>query len=173
MKVPSRQDRISQAKEAALRYLGNQDRTVYQVRRKLGERGFEQAVIESALADLRRARLLDDRAFARRWIESRMANRPAGELRFEQDLNSRGVAPDIIAEVLAEFDETVGSEGAAMEVLRRHRRRFAGLGEEKARLRMWGLLSRRGFDADTSQRAVDQILAEEAGRNVETAEEIQ
>ena len=156
-----------------MRYLGNQDRTVCQVRRKLGERGFEQTAIESALADLMRARLLDDRAFARRWIESRMSTRPAGELRFERDLSSRGVAPEVIAEVLAEFGETVGSEGAAMEVLRRHRWRFAGLAEEKARLRMWGLLGRRGFDADTSQRAVEQILAEEAGRNEETAEEIQ
>ena len=171
--MPSQQDRISQAKEAALRYLGNQDRTVYQVRRKLGERGFEQTVIESALADLRRARLLDDRDFARRWIESRMANRPAGELRLEQDLSSRGVAPEVIAEVLAEFGETVGSERAAMEVLRRHRWRFTGLAEDKARRRMWGLLSRRGFDADTSQRAVEQILAEAAGGNVETTEEMQ
>ena len=154
-----------------MRYLGNQDRTVNQVRRKLDERGFEQSVIEATLADLGRARLLDDRAFARRWIESRMEDRPAGELRFEQDLQSRGVAPDVIAEVLAEFDDTVGSEAAALQVLRSHRWRYAGLGGEKARRRMWGLLSRRGFDADTSQSAVEQMLDETAGESGETVEE--
>ena len=169
----SHHDSMFQAKEAALRFLGNQDRTVHQVRGKLEERGFEQSVIEAALADLGRARLLDDRAFARRWIESRMANRPAGELRFEQDLHSRGVAPEVIAEVLAEFDDTVGSEEAALQVLRRHRWRFAGLGEEKARRKMWGLLSRRGFDADTNQRVVERMLNEAAGDSVETAEERQ
>ena len=170
--MPSQHDSMCQAREAALRYLGNQDRTEHQVRRKLGERGFEQTVIESTLADLGRARLLDDRAFARRWIESRMANRPAGESRFERDLQSRGVAPDVIAEVLAEFD-TVGSEGAALQVLRLHRWRYAGLAEEKARRRMWGLLSRRGFDADTSQRAVEKMLAETAGESVATVEQMQ
>ncbi len=170
--MPSQYDSICQAKEVALRYLKNQDRTEHQVRRKLVEKGFHQTVIESTLADLGRARLLDDRAFARRWIESRMANRPAGESRFEQDLQSRGVAPDVIAEVLAECD-TVGSEGAALQVLRRHRWRFAGLAEEKAKRRMWGLLGRRGFDADTSQRAVEQMLAETTGESVETAEQMQ
>ena len=164
-------DSMFQAKEAALRYLGNQDRTVHQVRRKLDERGFEQSVIEATLADLGRTRLLDDRAFARRWIESRMEDRPAGGLRFEQDLLSRGVASEVIAEVLAEFDDTVGSEEAALRVLRRHRWRYGGLGEEKARRKMWGLLSRRGFDADTSQRVVERMLNETAGDSVETAEE--
>ena len=169
--MASQHDSMFKAKEAALRYLGNRDRTVHQVRRKLDERGFERTVIESTLADLRRARLLDDRAFARRWIESRMEDRPAGELRFEQDLQSRGIAPDVIAEVLAEFDDSVGSEAAALQVLRRHRWRYAGSGEEKARRKMWGLLSRRGFDADTSQRVVERMLDEAAGDSVETAEE--
>lgn len=169
--MPSKSESLCRAKEAALRYLGNQDRTVHQVRRKLGERGFEQTVIEATLADLGRARLLDDRAYARRWIENRMEDRPAGESRFEQDLQNRGVAPDVIAEVLAEFDDTVGSEEAALQVLRRHRWRFDGLGEEKARRRMWGLLSRRGFDADTSQRVVERMLDEAARESVETSEE--
>ena len=169
--MPSNRESMRRAKEAALRYLGHQDRTVHQVRRKLDERGFERTVIESTLAELGRARLLDDRAFARRWIESRMEDRPAGEQRFEQDLQSRGIAPDVIAEVLAEFDDTVGSEAAALQVLRRHRWRYAGLAEEKARQRMWGLLSRRGFDADTSERAVERMLVEAAGESVETAEE--
>ena len=169
--MPSNQESKCRAKEAALRYLGHRDRTVHQVRCKLGEMGFERTVIESTLADLGRARLLDDRAFARRWIESRMTNQPAGELRFEQDLQRRGVAPDVIGEVLAEFDDAVGSEEAALQVLRRHGGRYAGLAEEKARRRMWGLLSRRGFDPDISQRVVERMLDEAAGGKLETAEE--
>ena len=170
--VPANHESMCQAREAALRYLGNQDRTVQQVRCKLDERGFEQTVIESTLADLGRARLLDDRAFARRWIESRMEDRPAGVLRFragsaEQRGSLRGHCRS------ASPSSTIPSarREAALQVLRRHRWRYGGLGEEKARRKMWGLLSRRGFDADTSQRVVEWMLNEAAGDSVETAEE--
>ena len=151
---------LQSAKDAALAYLSHADRTVRQVRDKLAQKEFAADVVDRAVAALERSRLLDDRAYARRWIESRMTSKPAGEIRLVQDLLRRGVERETIDEVLAEFDDAIGSEASALKVLRQQQWRYTGLEADKARRRMYGLLGRRGFDIDTSAKAVDRVLAE-------------
>ena len=76
------------------------------------------------------------------------------------DLTRRGIERDVVEEVLAEYGDDLGTGREALSLLLRQRSRYWGLDRDTARRRMYGLLARRGFDADTSREAVDRAWSE-------------
>jgi regulatory protein len=161
----SAEDEGQKARQVGLTYLSGRARTVREVRDKLQGKEFAAGVIDQAIEDLKRLALLDDREFARRWIESRIAGqRAAGARKFTQDLRRKGIAAELIAEVLEEFAEELESESAAVKLLSRQQWRYRELDEHKAKRRMLGLLARRGYDHELAFKAVEQAW-EEIQRN--------
>ena len=153
------------ARRIALDLLEVRDRSVKEIRDRLQRRGCAPGAIETVVGDLEALRLLDDRAFVRRWVESRRSRRPEGAPKITRDLARRGIDPALIEEVLAEYGDDLGSGDEALSLLRRQRTRYRGLDPETARRRMYGLLARRGFDPDTVREAVSRAWTEieEAG----------
>jgi regulatory protein len=154
------EEESQKARDVALSFLSARARSVHEVREKLQRQRFAAGVIERVIADFRRLKLLDDREFARSWVESRAGRRPAGTAKFVQDLRRKGIDREIIDEVLAEFAEELDSDETAASLLRRQRWRFAGVEEVKAKRRMLGLLARRGYAQETAQKAVETVWEE-------------
>lgn len=149
------------AYQAALAFLGPRARTVWEVRERLRRREFSAAVVDQVIEALTRLGLLDDHAFCRHWIESSQeSKKPAGAPRLRQDLRRKGVEPDTVREILAEFEPDLGTESAALGLLRHQWSRYAGLDELRAKRRMLGLLSRRGYEHEAAMRAVEQVWEE-------------
>ena len=162
------EDEGQRARQVGLRYLSNRARTVHEVRQKLQEKRFAEHVIDQVIVDLKRLNLLDDRAFAQRWIEARIAGkRSAGARKFTLDLQRKGIAEEIIAEALEEFAADLASGSAALKLLRRQQWRFRALDEHKAKRRMLGLLARRGYDRELAFKAVEQVWEEIQRNDVE------
>lgn len=156
----AREDEVRKARNIGLTFLGARDRSLQEMRERLRKNRFSPEVIDETIADFRRLNLLDDRIFARRWVESRLQGRAAGRRRFARDLQRKGVDPEIIAAVLEEFKDCLDSEAAAVNLLRRAARRYRGLDKVKARRRMFGLLGRRGYEGETAIKAIDQVWEE-------------
>ena len=150
---------VHQAREKALQLIAKKDRTVGEVRRHLVRHKVDPATVELVIVDLQRMKLVDDRTFARRWIEMRL-DHPAGKEKFAEDLANKGVEEPIITEILDEFGEQLQSDRAAADLLRKQAHKYSNLEERKARQRMYGLLVRRGFDSETAVEAVDQVMKE-------------
>ena len=162
------EDEGQKARQVGLTYLSGRSRTVREVREKLQEKKFAERVIDQAIEDLKRLNLLDDRAFARRWIEARIAGqRSAGARKFTQDLRRKGIAAEIIVEVLEEFAADLESGSAALKLLSRQQWRYRELDELKAKRRMLGLLARRGYDRELAFKAVEQVWEEIQRNDVE------
>lgn len=160
--APGVEERDS-ARRIALDLLEVRDRSVKEIRDRLRRRGCSPAAIDTVVADLEALRLLDDRAFVRRWVESRKSRRPEGAPKITRDLARRGIDPAVIGEVLEEYGDDLGSGREALYLLRRQQARYRGLDPGTARRRMHGLLARRGFDPDTAQEAVERAWSEIAG----------
>ena len=154
------------ARRIALDLLEVRDRTVKEIRDRLHRRGCSPEAIDKAVVDLEAMRLLDDRAFARRWVEGRRSRRPEGAPKITRDLARRGIDPAVIGEVLAEYGDDLGSGEEALSLLRRLQARYRGLDRDTARRRMYGLLARRGFEPDTVREAVERAWSE-----IESAQE--
>ena len=161
------EDELQKAKDVAYHYLSFRPRSVKEVSDKLAEKNYSEEIVAQVVADLERQRFLDDHEFARRFVEVRLA-RANGSRKLAQDLWRKGVRSEIIDEVLEEFAGEIDSNERAAELLSKQAWRYRDLERDKAKRRMLGFLARRGYDADTASKAVDQVwqeLADEVERN--------
>lgn len=148
------------AREAALTLLERTRRTRSDLVRRLRERGFEPAVIESVIARLEAVGLVDDAEYARAWLAGRLGRRPTGARRLEMELRARGVsAEDVVrGRALLEAQTGVVDElAAARRAIASAAGRYAKLDPRVRRQRLWALLSRRGFDPDVIERALVEV----------------
>ncbi|MBT4496742.1 MAG: regulatory protein RecX [Gemmatimonadetes bacterium] len=158
---------LQKARDAAFNYLSVRSRSIREMRDKLRDKEFGDELIDQVVADLERLHLLDDRAFARGWIESRMRNRPSGTFRLARELHQKGIDKEIVDELLEEFGDELDSAETAAGLLRRQGWRYTGLEEMKAKRRMLGFLARRGYDADTARKAIETVWEELQQNDVE------
>ncbi|HEY0364584.1 MAG TPA: RecX family transcriptional regulator [Solirubrobacteraceae bacterium] len=144
-------ERLQHALDLAYRFLGHRDRTVAEVRERLGAEGVEEAVIGEAVGELRHLGYLDDARYAQRFVEDRRTIDAWGAERIERRLLAVGVDPQLIEAALGE--QGAGEElEAALAVLRR---RFAQPpAHDRDRDRALGLLVRKGYELELAYDAV-------------------
>ncbi|MXX41370.1 MAG: regulatory protein RecX [Gemmatimonadetes bacterium] len=152
-------DQLQKAKDAAYRYLSYRTRSVAEVRDKLTEKDFAVEVVAEVIADLQRQQLLNDREFARRWVEARLP-RAYGARKLAQDLRHKGVDAGVVDEVLAEYAPALDSSERTVALLSKQAWRYRGLAPDKAKRRMLGFLARRGCDQEMARAAVEQVWQE-------------
>jgi len=134
----------------AVRYLARWDRTVAQVEQFLLSKGASTAQAKQTIGRLSDLRYLDDRAYAGRWVESRMARQPMGRERLSAELQAKGIqeaiAERIVQEALRETDE----ETLARRALKARQRK----GRQVTALQAIRLLRQWGFEEETIERTI-------------------
>ena len=163
-------DSFEKAHDRALRFLSYRPRSEAEVRRYLQGKAVSLAVEEEVIERLTRAKLLDDLAFARYWVENRESFNPRGSRMLRYELRQKGLSEEIIAEALTDLDE---EEGAYRVALRRGRR-LAHLNQLSFRQKLGAHLLRRGFTYEivnpTVERAWQELVAE--GENIDESEDV-
>jgi regulatory protein len=147
------------AREAALNLLSYRPRTVTELRGRLREKGYDEDVVEECVAHLAERGLVDDASFAESFIRDRLRFRPRGPQRLLQELRSKGVDWDTARTTVNEVWEQ--EEVSEAELARRVAAKWsprAGETSLRARRRLYNLLARRGFSADTIREVVDETL---------------
>lgn len=146
---------------AALRFLEARPRSIAEVRARLGRKDFAPEAIDAAIARLTELELLDDAAFARYWVENRVAYRPRGAGALRDELRRKGIDADVTAEVLNDNvlagDESASAWGLARGALHK----YASSQDRNAFTRRMGsYLQRRGYTFEVIRPIVDQLWAE-------------
>jgi regulatory protein len=149
-----KQDEIERAYERALNFLSFRPRSEAEVRRNLREKAVEEEIVEAAVERLTRAGLLNDREFARYWVENRLQFKPRGARALRQELWEKGVPDAIIAETLESFD----AEDVARRVAEAGARRMAHLEPADFRQKLSAYMARRGFSYAVIQPLVEEML---------------
>lgn len=159
-------------REAALRLLSHRARTRRELTTKLRQRGFGAERIDACLDRLEQRGLLDDEAVAAAFVRDRLRHRPRGRARLVSELRGKGVDPDTAGETIDRvFDDEGASDAelaseAAEGWIRRQSATLvealagpAGPERDKARRRLHGYLSRRGFRGDALTQAMERAAA--------------
>jgi regulatory protein len=149
-----RQDKVERAHGRALNFLSYRPRSEAEVRRNLHKKGVQEEVVEVVIERLTRAGMLDDREFARYWVENRLQFNPRGARALGHELRQKGVPASIIADALVGFDE----ETAARKASEAGARRLAHLEPDAFRRRLGAYLARRGFSYVVIAPLVEEML---------------
>lgn len=152
-----RRDQLWKAKEAALNLLSFRPRPAGELRRRLREKEYPEAVADEVVEALVASGLVDDADFAGMFVRDRVRLKPKGRRRLVQELRAKGVDEDTAQEAVERVWE--GEEVTDLAMARQAAARWApraGEERERARRRLYGFLARRGFGAD----AIRQLLEE-------------
>lgn len=121
-------------------------RTEKELRERLEKKGYSPVVIARVFERLKELGLADDEKLTEDYVEDRIKIGHKGRWRVRQELLKRGVAKQQIEQALKKApDETE----AAMMVLEHFLPRYQRLDKETKLRRIYGLLARRGFSAET------------------------
>jgi regulatory protein len=145
---------------ALIRFLRSGPHTEYEAKVRLKTKGFGPAEIEEAVRRAVDAGLLDDRLFAKLWVEDRVHRRALSRRALEAELSDRGINSTLANEALAvgyppELECDVAREAAEK---RWSRDRTPDL--QRRRQRVAAYLIRRGFSTGAAFAAVRQAEKE-------------
>jgi len=146
--------------ERALGLLAVRQRSRRELERRLVQSGFEAEAVGAELERLQQVGLIDDEAFARAVVESRVGRRGESRRAVAGRLALAGVDRTLAGEVL---DETGIDEQAVADQLAVTRSsRLSGVEPQVAFQRLAGFLARRGYAPEVARRAARRALALEA-----------
>ncbi len=146
LKVKIKRD-FQSAKKACCRLLKVRSRSEKELRDRLRLNGFDSATVDQTILELTNSGLVDDEAFARLWVESRI-KKPLGVHRLVTELEIKGINKRIIAEVLSEYTSPQHEEATIRQMLELKLKKLKGLHKEKIRERLWGFFLRKGFSKE-------------------------
>ena len=160
---PRRPQRSTSTYARALDMLARAPRSVGDLRRRLLLKGEPEADVDAAIERLTAAGLLNDAAYARAFVRSKVSSQGFSRRRLHQELLKRGVDREVVgAAILEVFHDDHVDESANIErVTRKKLRTLANLDEDTQRRRLIAYLSRRGYDVDE----VRGVLSKVRGRD--------
>jgi len=146
---------VKLAETAVWRLLKIRGRSEQEIRDRLKRKNFSESVIQQTLRYFREAGFLDDRRFARDWTQARL-NRPFGLNRIRMELVKKGIASDLVRETLDQAKEEQDELAVVCKLIERRKAHYEGLEPLKAKQRLFGFLSRKGFSTGTIIKAIKE-----------------
>lgn len=123
-------------------------RSEWEIRDYLKRKDYSPDIIDMTLERLRERGYVDDRTFAKRWIENRRLLKPTSKRRLQQELKQKRIAGDVIDEIFQE--DEVDERDALRELVARKAGRYPD------RLKFMQFLARQGYDYDDIKAVLDE-----------------
>jgi regulatory protein len=141
------------AHEKALRFLEPRPRSATEVRQQLFKKKIAADVIDEVIVRLTDAGLLNDKAFAKYWVENRETFRPRAGRALKYEMKRKGLSDQTIASALKGVDE----DESAFRAGGARARRWFGLEHRDYLQKMIPFLVRRGFAYEIAKRAAERL----------------
>ena len=135
-------DTLEKAQLRAINLIAYRPRSVREVRQRLKRAEVDDEAIDSVVDRLKNAGLLDDAAFSKAWVESRLRANPRGRRMIEWELRQKGVSAQEIDAAL----EGVDDEASAMAAAEKRWPRLQSLPQRERKKKLMDFLARNGFD---------------------------
>jgi len=111
-------DHFHRCLNVAVRYLSYRPRSEFELRERLRQRSFDGDKVEAVLTKLKGQGLVDDMAFAQFWKDNRESFNPRSRWLTKLELRRKGVANDIIDQVVDTIDDDDSAYRAAQRKAR-------------------------------------------------------
>lgn len=139
----------------ALRFLSYRARSEKEIRERLQKAKAPIETIDKIIVKLKEYNFLNDVEFAKSWIENRIKLNPRSLKVIKMELRQKGISEEIIENL--EFKVDCDKE-LAKKLSEKKAEKMKGLSKEEIQKKLYGYLTRRGFNYETIKRSVDEIL---------------
>jgi len=148
-------DAHEKAYQKALKFISFKPRSAFEVRKRLKDKGFDEATIDPVLADLEEKLYLNDGEFAQNWVETRSRSKPRSRRMLKYELRKKSIDDAIIEKSVnsapADFD-------LGIKLGKKYLKRYAHLDDQSFKKRMTGVLARRMFPFPVIKDVIIKLL---------------
>lgn len=150
-------DNFQKAKNYAFLLLKFRPRSEKEIFLRLQRKKFDLKVIAETLEFLKERKFIDDRCFARAWIESRI-KKPSGLNLLRQELRLKGVEQEIISDLIRETKESYSEKETVVKIAQDKLKKLKNIEPNKAKRRVCAFLLRRGFSPDVVSETLNDLI---------------
>lgn len=155
---------LLEARSQLQKLLSRRDRTEHELRGALLAHEIDDEIVDRVIGEAVAAGDIDDRSLAEQLVATQMRRRSQGAVAIRRELEQRGIDRDTVDQVLAD-PSAEAAQTAQAEALAR--KRLRGLGTQSPlvqRQRISATLQRKGFDAETIDQVLREVLHSESHR---------
>lgn len=149
-------DSSIKAREYAFLLLKFRLRSEKEIYGRLKKKKFEEEVIKNTLFFLKDKGFINDKLFAKSWIESRL-RKPLGLRRIRQELTLKGIEKEIIDGQLSVAKDGYSEEEIVLRVIKEKLSKLKSIDPQKAKKRVYSYLLRRGFSPGVVIEAMNNL----------------
>lgn len=153
---PSDEKLEQRAKNVLLFQLSRSMKTRYQLAKILEKREIPDEIANAVLDRFTEAQLIDDAAFARAFVNSRLAIAGKSRSVIARELKQKGVSAEDAQEALSIIDSELEDQ-TAYSVAKKRYQQLSSLAPEVRRRRLMGFLMRRGFSSSLTTRILRDL----------------
>lgn len=150
---------LASARNYVWRLIAFCQRSEREIRDRLKIKEYEPKIVEEVAAYFKDLGYINDKEFARSWIESRLA-KPLGLRVIREELKKKGIEEEIIDSLLKEKkpagDESAIVEKLAEKYLNTLKRKEGTV--QRIKPKLYGYLIRRGFSPDIVTETISRII---------------
>lgn len=153
---PSDEKLEQRAKNVLLFQLSRSMKTRYQLAKILQKREIPDQIANAVLDRFTEAQLIDDAAFARAFVNSRLTISGKSRSAIARELKQKGVSAEDAQEALSIIDSELEDQ-TAYSVAKKRYQQLSSLAPEVRRRRLMGFLMRRGFSSSLTTRILRDL----------------
>jgi len=150
-------DILQKAKNYCFLLLKFRPRSEKEIYNRLKRKNFDEKIILAACESLKGSGYIDDNAFSKAWINSRL-KKPFGLRRIRQELKLKGIEDNLIESNLAEVRGNYSEEDIVRKAARGRLKRSNVNDPDKAKKNLYAYLLRRGFASETVINVINQLI---------------
>lgn len=145
-------DSFSKCLDKAFRFLSYRMRSEKEMYDKLTEK-FDEPMVKKAIKKLKDFNLINDKEFAKAWVNSRKSSRSGRALRFE--MIKKGINKEIIEISLEDLDGQQEYKAALAMVQKKSK--YQNLERQEAYQKIGGFLARKGYSYDIIKKVISDL----------------
>lgn len=150
------EEEINKAFNRALHFLGFRMRSEHEVKTKLLELEYGEAVVLEAIVKLRKLGFLNDENFSDALLETRKRSAKRGPQAIKQELQRKGIEKELLEKVIESYSEEE-QVAIARELAEKEANRNRALSPRQTEQRIQNLLLRRGYSFGIIKEALKDI----------------
>lgn len=154
--MKNNQELLQKAKNYSFLLLKFRPRSEKEIYQRLKKKKFDDRIIKETLSFLKDKGFIDDKLFAKTWIESRLKE-PLGLKKIINELNLKGIAKEIIESEILQIKENYSEEDVVTKIAKDRITKLKGTDPQKAKRRLYAYLLRRGFSGETVYDVIAQL----------------
>ena len=158
--VASQNKESARARNYVWRLIKGRLRSEQEIKQKLNFKKYAPEVIAKTVSYFKGLDYINDLEFANRWVNSRL-RKPLGLTAIAIELRQKGISKEIIDQLIKEKKGSIDERAVVQELAQKYLNKSRGKKElpEKARIKLYGYLLRRGFSGDIVVELINKLKA--------------